>query len=137
MAKNNCGGYFYRRSLIMHIGRNISKIRELLGIKQETLAFNLKISQQTISKIEQIAHLRDNTIDRIANALGVKANLILNYDEKTLLDFIKGEITMDSPTSCPLIENPNLLLKVIELYERLILSEKEKFQMFLLCIRIS
>lgn len=115
----------------MHIGRNISKIRELLGIKQETLAFNLKISQQTISKIEQTAHLRDNTIDRIANALGVKANLILNYNEKAVLDFIKGETTMDFPSICPLIENPNLLLKVIELYERLILSEKEKFQMFI------
>jgi transcriptional regulator with XRE-family HTH domain len=43
----------------MHVGKNIGKIRELLGIKQESLAFTLKISQQTISKIEQTANLRE------------------------------------------------------------------------------
>jgi len=33
----------------MHIGKNISKVRELLGVKQESLAAALKISQQTIA----------------------------------------------------------------------------------------
>jgi hypothetical protein len=33
----------------MHIGKNISKVRELLGIKQDSLAAALKISQQAIA----------------------------------------------------------------------------------------
>jgi len=33
-----------------HIGRKISRIRELRGMKQETLAIELGVSQQTVSK---------------------------------------------------------------------------------------
>jgi DNA-binding XRE family transcriptional regulator len=47
----------------MHVGKNIGKIRELLGIKQESLALTLKISQQTISKIEQTANLRNKQLN--------------------------------------------------------------------------
>ena len=36
-----------------HIGRKIARIRELRGMKQETLAQELGISQQSISHIEQ------------------------------------------------------------------------------------
>jgi transcriptional regulator with XRE-family HTH domain len=39
----------------LHIGRKISKIRELKGMKQETLALELGISQQAVSKMEQSA----------------------------------------------------------------------------------
>lgn len=35
-----------------HIGRNISRIRELRGIKQEILAEAMGVSQQTVSSIE-------------------------------------------------------------------------------------
>jgi len=35
-----------------HIGRNISRIRELRGMKQEALAIAIGMSQQTISNIE-------------------------------------------------------------------------------------
>jgi len=112
----------------MHIGKNIAKIRELLGIKQESLAFTLKISQQTISKIEQTENLRENTIERIANALGVETSIILNYDEQTILSFLKGEPTNSIPQFERPLENLYLLSKIIELYERLILAEKEKFQ---------
>lgn len=36
----------------MHLGRNISKLRELKGIKQEDFAKMLKITQQAVSKLE-------------------------------------------------------------------------------------
>jgi len=39
----------------LHIGRKISRIRELRGMKQEALAAELGISQQAVSKIEQSA----------------------------------------------------------------------------------
>ena len=40
-----------------HIGRKIARIRELRGMKQETLAQELGISQQSISHIEQSEHV--------------------------------------------------------------------------------
>lgn len=111
----------------MHAGRNISKIRELLNIKQESLALKLKISQQTISKIEQTANISDNTLDRIANALGIKKSMILNYNEQIIIEYLNGiatdsELNFETP-----LNNHQLLIKIFELYERLILAEKEKF----------
>lgn len=36
----------------MHLGRKVGRMRELLGVKQETLAADLGISQQAVSKLE-------------------------------------------------------------------------------------
>ncbi len=35
-----------------HIGRNISRIRELRGMKQEALAISIGVSQQSVSNRE-------------------------------------------------------------------------------------
>ena len=55
----------------LHIGRKISKIRELRGMKQEALAALLGVSQQAISKIEQGDEVEDLALEKIAHALGV------------------------------------------------------------------
>jgi transcriptional regulator with XRE-family HTH domain len=54
----------------LHISRKISKIRELKGIKQETLAMELGISQQAVSKIEQNAEVETEALNKIAKVLG-------------------------------------------------------------------
>ena len=113
----------------MHIGKNIGKIRELLGVKQESLAFTLKISQQTISKIEQTPDLRGNTVDRIAAALGISPEMILKYDDELLIDFLKMTASKPKKTNG---HPPTYLMlseKIIELYERLLSAEKEKTTM--------
>ena len=107
----------------MHVGKNIGKIRELLGIKQESLALTLKISQQTISKIEQTTNLREQTVERIAKALNVSPNMILHYNEQVLIDFIKGPVKQDTQIDLP--GHLLLLEKIIELYERLLKVEQE------------
>jgi len=82
----------------MHCGRNIGKIRELLGIKQETLAVMLKISQQTVSKIEQTEHLNEHTIERMAKALNVPSMAITNYNEHAFLEHLKETVSpIDAP----------------------------------------
>jgi len=108
----------------MHVGKNIGKIRELLGIKQESLALTLKISQQTVSKIEQTENLREQTIERIAKALNVSPNMVLYYNEQILIDFIKGTVKQDTQIDSP--GHLLLLEKIIELYERLLKAEREK-----------
>ena len=54
-----------------HIGRKISRIRELRGIKQETLASEMGVSQQTVSRLEQSETIEDEVLLKVAGVLGV------------------------------------------------------------------
>src|ERR1700712_2022080 len=63
----------------LHIGRKISRIRELRGMKQEALALELGISQQAVSKIEQSADVEDEALTKIASILGVSIEAIKNF----------------------------------------------------------
>ena len=54
-----------------HIGRNISRIRELRGMKQDALAVAIGVSQQTISSIENSAKVDEDKLELIAKELGV------------------------------------------------------------------
>ena len=56
-----------------HIGRNISRIRELRGMKQEALAFAIGVTQQTVSNIEGSETIEEEKLDAIAEVLGVSA----------------------------------------------------------------
>ena len=54
-----------------HIGRKISRIRELRGMKQEALAAELGMSQQSVSHLEQSESIEDEKLEKVAKALGV------------------------------------------------------------------
>lgn len=108
----------------MHIGQNISKVRGLLGIKQETVAASLKISQQTLSRIEQSAHLNESSLERIAGALGVPAKFIIEFDEQIMMRLFIGQQVLDSTEKDKLLYT-QLVEKIIELYERLLQSKQQ------------
>ena len=63
------------------MGRNIGRMREMLGIKQDVVADKLGLSQQKISKIEQSETVDDDTLEKVAEALGVTKDAIQNFDE--------------------------------------------------------
>ena len=105
-----------------HIGRKISRIRELRGMKQEALAAELGISQQAVSKMEQSEELEDNALSKIANILGVTIEGLKNFTEDSVFNNINN--FHDSSIQ----NNFNPIEKVIELYERLLQSEKEKVE---------
>jgi transcriptional regulator with XRE-family HTH domain len=48
-----------------HHGRNVKRIREILGIKQEALAMDPGISQQAISSLEQREALDKDLLEKI------------------------------------------------------------------------
>ena len=77
----------------LHIGRKISKIRELKGMKQETLAHELGISQQSVSKIEQSADVDGEALEKIAKILGVPADAIKNFNDDAVLNIISNTFT--------------------------------------------
>lgn len=121
-----------------HIGRKIGRIRELRGMKQETLAEKLGISQQAVSKIEQSKTIEDDKLEQIAKVLGVTKEGIENFSEDTVLNIISNTFTSnDSSTINAINVQPNFnpLDKVLELYEekeklyeRLLKAEKDKIE---------
>lgn len=122
--------------LNLHIGRKISKIRELRGMKQETLAVELGISQQAVSKIEQSADVDGEALEKISKILGVPADAIKNFNDDAVLNIISNTFTsQDTSTLNAINFQPsfNPIDKIVELYnekivllERLLQAEKEK-----------
>lgn len=111
----------------VHIGRKISRIREIRGIKQDFLAGELGVSQQTISKIEQSEEIEDSMLEKIADVLGVSAEAIKNFSEEAIFNII-GNTYNDNSASLNYQCSFNPLDKVIELYERLLKSEQDKVE---------
>jgi transcriptional regulator with XRE-family HTH domain len=116
----------------LHIGRKISKIRELRGMKQEGLASLMGVSQQSISKIEQSEEVEDLALERIAEALGVTAEAIKNFSEESVFNYFNNfsdNSINQGPIGSNNICNFNPIEKVVELYERLLASEREKIEL--------
>jgi transcriptional regulator with XRE-family HTH domain len=119
-----------------HIGRNISRIRELRGMKQEALAIAIGVSQQSVSIMENSETVDEEKLQAIAEILGVSAEAIKNFSEEAAINYFnnyydnKGHIL----NSCNEITfNP--LDKLVEsydenkkLYERLLQAEKDKVE---------
>lgn len=117
-----------------HRGRQLQRVREMLGVKQLTLAAKTNLSQQYISKLEQSETIADDVLEQLAHALEVPADLIRNFDEEKAIYNIQSNITCnDSSTNQlnfqPTITNNNPIDKVAELFQKLIESEKEKVQL--------
>ena len=109
-----------------HIGRNICRIRELRGIKQEILAEAIGVSQQSVSNIEASENVDKEKLEQIAKVLGVTVEAIENFSEESIINYFN---TFNDSVSGSFITNNsctfNPLDKVVELYERLVLAEKE------------
>lgn len=113
-----------------HIGRNISRIRELKDMKQEALAQALGTSQQTVSAIENSETIDDEKLKEVAIALGISVEAIKNFSEEAVFNYFNNFYDNSQGTvgnhhgSHHCTFNP--LDKVVELYERLVQVEKDK-----------
>ena len=75
----------YTKSKPPHLGRKVRGVRELRGMKQETMAEKLGTSQQAVSKLEQSEHIEDETLERIAGVLDVSVETIKNFNEDAIV----------------------------------------------------
>ena len=116
-----------------HIGRNISRIRELRGMKQEALAIAIGVSQQYVSTIEGSENIDEERLKTIAEVLGVSAEAIKNYSDEGVINYFNtfNDTTFSSSngafsqnTHCSF----NPLDKLVEVYERLVQAEKDKVE---------
>jgi transcriptional regulator with XRE-family HTH domain len=111
-----------------HIGRNICRIRELKGMKQEALAIAIGVSQQYVSNIEASETVDEDRLKTIAEALGVSPEAIKNYSDETILNIISSHDTSTLNSTINIQPSFNPLDKVVELYERLVQAEKDKVE---------
>lgn len=121
-----------------HIGRNISRLRELKGIKQEALASAIGVSQQTISSIESSEKVDAEKLKLIANELGMSVEAIENFSEENVVNFFNNFYDNSGTNSAFGNNNDNhftfnpidKLVEVFEenksLYKQLIQAEKDK-----------
>jgi len=113
-----------------HIGRKIARIRELRGMKQETLAEELGISQQSVSSLEKSEKVEDEKLESVAKILGMTKESIENFSEEAVFNYFNSFHDQSAfNTHCTF----NPLDKLVEayeenkkLYERLLRAEKEK-----------
>lgn len=102
-------------------------------MKQETLAEELGISQQSVSNLEQSETLEEDKLRQIAAVLGVTKEAIENFSEEAVFNYFSN--FYDNSTGQVNNNNCNInpLEKLIEsyeenkkLYERLVQAEKDK-----------
>ena len=116
-----------------HIGRKISRIRELKDMKQEALAQAMGISQQAVSIMENSETIEEEKLAEVAKALGVTVEAIKNFSEEAVINYFNTFTDTDFSNSQGAFSHNrdctfNPLDKVVELYERLVQVEKEKVE---------
>jgi transcriptional regulator with XRE-family HTH domain len=75
---------------IIHEGRNVKRFREILGIKQDTLANELGLSQQAVSQLEAKEKIDTKILEDVAKILKVPVDAIRNFDADVALNIISN-----------------------------------------------
>ncbi len=105
----------------------------MLGMKQEALAYELGEgwNQKKVSLLEQKDIIEDPLLEQIASLLKVPVEAIKNFDEEKAVNVISNTATFENCQQPAFFNhNPtfNPIEKIIELYEKLVASEKEKVE---------
>jgi transcriptional regulator with XRE-family HTH domain len=119
----------------VHEGRNVKRIREILGIKQDALAMDLGISQQAISQLEQKEALDAEMLSKIAGVLKVPVDAIKNFDEQAAINIISNTFHNNSHDNSSFYSSAlnyqptfNAIDKIVELYERMLKDKNEMIE---------
>ncbi|MFH6994787.1 XRE family transcriptional regulator [Flavobacterium sp. FlaQc-48] len=119
----------------IHQGRNVKRFREMLGIKQEALAFDLgnEWNQKKISILEQKDVIEDNLLKQISNSLKIPVEAFQNFDEEQAVNLISCNFSDNAMfnnrievfNNNPIEEIKKLHEEKIALFERM-LKEKDE-----------
>ena len=112
----------------IHQGRNIKRFREMLGIKQDALAYELgeDWNQKKISLMEQKETIETSILQQVSTILKIPVEAIQNFDEEQAVNIISNTFNDQSngynyyPTFA---FNP--LDKMVELYERMLKQQQD------------
>ncbi|AQX52730.1 helix-turn-helix domain-containing protein [Elizabethkingia anophelis] len=118
----------------IHQGRNVKRFREMLGIKQDALAYELgeDWNQQKVSLLEQKETIETQLLQQISAVLKIPVEAIQNFDEEQAITIISSTFN-DNAQVGTVINNYNPVEKIIQLHdEKIALYErmlKEKDEM--------
>ncbi|WP_413513582.1 XRE family transcriptional regulator [Myroides odoratus] len=117
----------------IHQGRNVKRFREMLGIKQEVLAFDLgeDWNQKKISLLEQKEVIDNSLLQQISKVLKIPVEAIENFDEEQAINMISNSVSFENchqPSFFNYQPNFNPIDKMIELYERMLQQQKEMIE---------
>lgn len=117
----------------IHQGRNVKRFREMLGIKQEALAYELgeEWNQKKISLLEQKEEVETPLLQQISQVLHIPVEAFKNFDEEQAVNVISNTfhdnaaVINNNPTFHPIDQLMKLHDEKIALYERM-LKEKDE-----------
>ncbi|MAO47317.1 MAG: transcriptional regulator [Aequorivita sp.] len=122
----------------VHQGRNVKRFREMLGIKQEALAYELgeDWNQKKISLLEQKEAIETSLLKQISEVLHIPVEAFQNFDEEQAINIISNTVNNSDnasgnslfsyyPTINPIEKLVQLHEEKIALYERM-LKEKDE-----------
>jgi len=119
-------------SNMLHTGRKIERVRRLRGMTQTELGDAIGITKQGVSKMEQTEQLDDEKVRQVAEALGVTEEGLKKFNEETVLyntiNFYENCGVTTSAVSNNHTFNNFPIEKTIELFEKLLQKEREKFE---------
>jgi transcriptional regulator with XRE-family HTH domain len=123
----------------IHHGKNVKRIREILGVKQEGLAASLgeDWNQRKISVLEDKEVIEQTLLEQVAEALKVPVEAIKNFSEEATINIIANTFQDESSAytyNYKCVFNPfdkwvETVDKNEKLYEALLKSEREKVAM--------
>lgn len=121
----------------IHEGRNVKRFREMLGIKQDALAYELgeDWNQQKISLLEQKETIDAPLLQRVADIMKLPVDAFKNMSDDQAVNIISSTFH-DSAVANTFNEGAqanfhctfNPLDKMVELYERMLQQQKEMIE---------
>jgi len=119
----------------IHEGKNLKRIREIMGMKQETLGQKCesKFDQRRVSEFENMWIIPEPTLEELADALGVTIEFIRSFNEEKAIYYIQHN--QDSSKQNSLNHFPKITYesdnKLEALLEKLIQDDAVKTQAIL------
>lgn len=120
----------------IHQGRNIKRFREMLGIKQDALAYELgdDWNQQKVSLLEQKESIETSLLQQISTILKIPVEAIQNFNEEQAVNVIANTYSFqdfkDNAVASGFSYQPsfNPIDKMVDLYERMLQQQKEMIE---------
>ncbi|BES63204.1 helix-turn-helix domain-containing protein [Dysgonomonas capnocytophagoides] len=110
-------------------GANVRRWREWRNINQDTLAEQIGVSQATLSSYEKKNKLDQEILEKITKALNIPLEAITDLGEDSAINIVASTLTAnDNAAIFNYYPSFNPIDKIVELYDRLLQSEKEKVE---------
>ena len=112
-----------------HMGKQVKRFREAIGMKQEALAMELGTSQQNISYYEKQEDIDDELFSQLAKGMGVSPEVLKDYNTEAPTFNIKEMREYSSIYNFnPIDKILEQSSKIEELYKALLKSEQDKIE---------